>query len=117
MVSLPRFEPREIPEGTPVTILVSTKLGPKACIPLHALPDLAASSILFEFFGTTEQSRRLWGRLTDGRYFDPRNEPSLRQMVYLVGEETGLEMEYLLSLGPKHPVEFPPGVEFIYLHG
>lgn len=107
MVALPRFEPGEIPEGTPVTILVSTKLGPKACIPLHALPDRPASDLLRHYAGETDQSYQWWEDMAVNG----------RRLVYLVGEETGLEMEYLLSLGPKHPVEFPPNVEFIYLHG
>jgi hypothetical protein len=96
MVDFRHFEPREVAPGASVTILVSSRLGPRVSIPLHSIPERAAAEILREY-------------LPDGA---PVPGGSLQ---YLVGESAYRQMMALEGVGATR--DWPSNVQVIFLHG
>jgi hypothetical protein len=105
MVDFRHFEPREVAPGASVVILVSSRLGPRVAIPLHAF-GLAASSAILDDFLNEQNAEAVLGA-----------GPSLDSggLVYLVGEDAYRQMMELEGIRATR--DWPSNVLVIFLHG
>lgn len=117
MFRLQRYEPHEVPRGTPVTVLVTPRVGPWVFIPLHALPEAAAVAVLFEWVGENEQTAAWWREcraIEENERHGPHERKPAR-MLYVVGSAALEKMREVLELAPGDP--WPADVEVVRLYG
>lgn len=116
MVDWKHYEPMEIAPGTPVTVLVTRRLGPWVFVPLHAINEKAAEALLHEFAGMWPHARSRFDEITEGGFgADGEWVKRPHRTMYIVGEAALAKMREVLEVGVGEP--WPDDMEVVHLHG
>lgn len=117
MYRMQRYEPIEVAAGTPVTVLVSHRMGPWVFIPLHALPDRPAAELMAHYSGGSAQGATWWREVSEQVWSEKEQGyvPAPKRLVYVVGVKALEKMREVLELEPGDA--WPEEVNVVHLHG